>query len=283
MSLQLFPDARVKGSYILGPSHRKFHHAEKFAIAAVEYCCYFVHSKLGILAHPLQIWDCSTSEGKTPEGRHPKGSHDGGINLDLSYYGLSKLPNGVPGPHNGHHMTAPPDPTLFATQAEILWFLAMGRLEVDIESMLVRLCATDPFIESYLDPKIQTADEEKKVIGEALRICYSRKGGGWEVMHHHHHHIRFNALKDGDRVAEYIERKWIAPLLQEKPTIVLDTDLTISVPDQPRYPYMEDEFHSLRQVGIENAETHQGINKISADIERLEQKIDQLAKGLPLA
>lgn len=241
MSLIQFPVSRLRGAYQM-TSNRQWHYAERYAVAAVEYCCYSVFRKLGAIPWSLLVMDCSTSTGGTPEGRHPAGSHNNGVNLDLGYYGLVDLrPYGlVPGPHNGSRMTGPPNPRLFASQAEVEWFLAMGRLEVDIGEVLIRLCATDPYIEPYLDPKIQIASERPEVVAEALRICYSSNGGGWEVYHHHHRHIRFNRMRNGDEIAAYIETAWIQPLLQARPIPVLIEDKQEDdAPDAPIYPPSE--------------------------------------------
>jgi hypothetical protein len=132
-------------------------------------------------------------------------------------------------------MTGPPDPRKFAAAAEVEWFLAMGRLEVDIGGVLVNLCATDPFIERHLDPKIQLADAAPSVKEEALRICFSSGTGGWQDFHHHHRHVRFHRMQNGDELADYIERTWVQPLLQIRPTPVLANDEEDEVIDEPQY------------------------------------------------
>lgn len=242
--MRQFPSARIKGAYLLSSS-RQWHYAERFAIAAVEYCCYSVFRKIGMVKWPLLVFDCSTKTGGTPTNRHPDKSHDGGINLDLGYYGLVDLSSHryVPGPHKDNRMTGPPDPKLFAAQAEVEWFLAMARLEVNISPAVGKennfvFCAIDPQIEQYLDPKIQAADTGRTVVAEALRICYSDSDPrhGWDVFHDNHRHVRFKQIQNGDEIADYIERDWILPLLQERPVpqfaIANEDD---DIPDEPKY------------------------------------------------
>lgn len=243
MSLRQFPASRIAGAYRL-TSNRQWHYAERFAIAAVEYCCYSVFRKLGPQVWPLLVMDCSTSTGGTPPNRHPPGSHNNGVNLDLGYYGLVDLrPSLVPGPHNTRRMTGPPDPRKFAAAAEVEWFLAMGRLEVDVGGVLVRLCATDPFIERHLDPKIQLADAAPSVKEEALRICFSSGTGGWQDFHHTHRHVRFNRMQNGNELADYIERVWIQPLLQTRLSPVLARAEADEVVDVPQYVTAELEIY----------------------------------------
>jgi hypothetical protein len=178
MSLRQFPPSRVPGAYQL-TVNRQRHYAERFAVAVVEYCCYSVFRKFGAIPWSLLVMDCSTSTGGTPPNRHPPCSHDNGVNLDLGYYGLKDLrPDLVPGPHNGRRMTGPPNARLLATQAEVEWFLAIGRLEADIGGVIANLSAVDPYIEPYLDPKIQVAVENPEVKAEAIRICFSSQSGG---------------------------------------------------------------------------------------------------------
>jgi hypothetical protein len=140
-------------------------------------------------------------------------------------------------------MTGPPDPRKFAAAAEVEWFLAMGRLEVDVGGVLVRLCATDPFIERHLDPKIQLADAAPSVKEEALRICFSSGTGGWQDFHHTHRHVRFNRMQNGNELADYIERVWIQPLLQTRLSPVLARAEADEVVDVPQYVTAELEIY----------------------------------------
>ncbi len=224
MTLQQFPEPRVPGAYALSDKHRQFHFAERFAIKLVEYCCYAVVRDVGAQVYPMRILDCATSDGRTPPNRHPRGSHDNGINLDLGYYALADLkPHGrVPGPHANNRMTGPPDPQLFASKAEVRWFLAMARIELARPGRMVAKCATDPFIRRDLDPRIGAADEAASLKAEAERICFSADSGGWEKFHHHHRHLRLERLSNGDEMAEYIEDAFIKPLLVAVPAVALD-------------------------------------------------------------
>jgi hypothetical protein len=235
LTLQQFPAPRVAGAYALS-TNRQYHFAERFAIKLVEYCCYAVVKHVGAQVYPMRILDCATSEGRTPPNRHPPRSHDNGINLDLGYYGLADLkPNGrVPGPHRNNRMTGPPDPRLFAPNAEVHWFLAMARVELARPGKMVRLCATDPYIQRDLDPRIRATDEAATLKAEAERICFSSNSGGWEKFHHHHRHLRLEKLTDGDEMAEYIEEAFIKPLLVPAPTVQLaDTYSGLDDFDEP--------------------------------------------------
>src|SRR5688500_13144780 len=117
MTLIKFPQPRLKQAYVFS-RWTDFHYAERFAVAAVEYCCYSVVRHVGVPVYKLKVMDCSTSTGETPAGRHPNGSHNGGVNLDLGYYGLVDLTKygGVPGPYdkNRNRMTGPPEAKKFA-------------------------------------------------------------------------------------------------------------------------------------------------------------------------
>lgn len=242
MSLRQFPPPRIAGAYTLS-SERQHHYAEKYAIAAVEYCCYRVVRRIGAATWPMRIFDCATRSGGTPPG-HPTGSHNGGDDLDLGYYGLVDLrPHGyVPGPYSNatDRMTGPPDARLFAARAEVEWFLAMGQLEDSLQGRLVRLCATDRYIDRYLHPKIQTADARSSVKAEALRILFSSEDGGWAKYHHHHRHLRLSSLQNGDEIARRIERAFIQPLLKEAPVPEIAGIDADDPADAPDYKFMKE-------------------------------------------
>jgi hypothetical protein len=91
---------------------------------------------------------------------------------------------------------------------------------------LVDKCATDPFIERYLDPSIGSADESRSVIIEAQRICFTDASSDWAKFHHHHRHIRFNPVRNGDELAAHIEQRWFSPLLTNKFMLDVDEDST---------------------------------------------------------
>lgn len=235
MSLQQFPLSRVSGAYALS-AYRQFHYAERFAIKLVEYCCYSVARHVGVQVYPMRILDCATSDARTPPNRHPRGSHNNGVNLDLGYYGLEDLkPHGrVPGPYRGNRMIGPPDPRLFASRAEVHWFLAMARVELAHGGTMVKLCATDPFIERDLDPRIRAATADRDVIAEAERICFSSQGGGWQIFHHHHRHLRLNRIANGDEIADWIEETMIQPLLRLPPIMQrIDIDAELEDVEEP--------------------------------------------------
>lgn len=118
-------------------------------------------------------------------------------------------------------MTGPPNPRLFAARAEVHWFMAMARIERAKPGRMVKLCATDPYIERDLHPRIRATDEAAALKSEAERICFSAASGGWEKFHHHHHHLRLERLANGDEMAAYIEEAHIRPLLAGVPALQL--------------------------------------------------------------
>lgn len=194
--LRHFPTSELPGAYLL--SYRdEYHFAVPYASNAVRFAAYATWKKFGRALRPMEVWDCSMSDGDTPTGRHPGNAHDGGINFDITYFMKVASQEKIVCPETADsHCVGPA--LRMDEQRQAYFYASLAQLDLEMDEELIQLMACDGWVKQGVLPVLDrfAADGtfSTTVVNHTKRLLEGSMvddGRGWYRFHHDHTHLRF--------------------------------------------------------------------------------------------